>query len=442
MVNTSVNGQSGNSSAVILIGCMFIAAVLCYAQIRGSLYLIFACLMIFLFFLVWACWKKTALPVLLFFLPWSPLLKLYNGSISFFTIALLMACLFYFWKSRLKLDLRLVILAMFILGITLTAKIIQNNSLENSYLCFFAMLLIFPSIVRASKTEVSFIEMTVFFACGIITTALSAQYLYVYPNISKYIKVYSYATITRLSGYYGDPNFYSAQITACLAGILVLLMYEKKKSRQIYLMIFAAILLYCGFLSASKSFVIVIGCLLLIWLPMLLGKSIHKKKFGLLAGILCVGILILSSPAFQDLFQIMEDRFSYSSNLSQLTTGRTELWSNYFNELMINIPLLLFGEGYSNINLYGRASHNTIIQGFYQFGLIGFPIFIAWMYYMLKNVLDRKTVLIKNWGNITLMCIGIILPWMALDLLFFDEIFILPVYGAVGIVYAAHLSES
>ena len=39
------------------------------------------------------------------------------------------------------------------------------------------------------------------------------------------------------------------------------------------------------------------------------------------------------------------------------------------------------------------------------------------------------------------MAIGIALPWMALDILFFDEFFLLPVYGVFGTIYASKEAE-
>ena len=39
------------------------------------------------------------------------------------------------------------------------------------------------------------------------------------------------------------------------------------------------------------------------------------------------------------------------------------------------------------------------------------------------------------------MCVGVVLPWMALDILFFDEFFLLPVYAAIGAGYAAPGNE-
>lgn len=32
-----------------------------------------------------------------------------------------------------------------------------------------------------------------------------------------------------------------------------------------------------------------------------------------------------------------------------------------------------------------------------------------------------------------LLCVGVVLPWMSLDILFFDEFFLMSLYTAVGI---------
>ena len=76
-----------------LFGCLLIALLLCIVQISGSKMLIAACLAAFLAFHFWSCFQNDAMCVLLFFLPWSPLLRTDRGSISFFTIALLVTCL-------------------------------------------------------------------------------------------------------------------------------------------------------------------------------------------------------------------------------------------------------------------------------------------------------------------------------------------------------------
>lgn len=71
----------------VLGGCLLLSAAVCVAQVLGNSVILLLCLLGYLVFTVWACNKGIVFPVLLYFLPWSPLLKMYNGGISFFTIA-------------------------------------------------------------------------------------------------------------------------------------------------------------------------------------------------------------------------------------------------------------------------------------------------------------------------------------------------------------------
>ena len=149
---------------------------------------------------------------------------------------------------------------------------------------------------------------------------------------------------------------------------------------------------------------------------------------------------MLSSSAIQDLLRMVMDRFSQASNASELTTRRLNIWLMYLNEFEHNVWLTLIGEGYTSVTLAHRASHNTIIQGVFQFGLIGFPILCIWMIFMLKST--KKGMLCRRRLKYALLlCIGVALPWMALDILFFDEFFLLPVYIVIGILYSNHSTE-
>lgn len=213
---------------------------------------------------------------------------------------------------------------------------------------------------------------------------------------------------------------------------------EKKDSHRIILAIVSVFLLYCGLLSASKSFIIITACLFFVWIPILLKKqnrgSTAAKVF---IGLLCAGIIVLSSTAFQELFKIIDTRFSYASSVSELTTGRTDLWQTYINEFIHNPVLVLLGEGFSSVIIGKRASHNTIIQGVFQFGIIGFPFLIAWFVITIKNLISNISDKKPHFLYILLMGVGIVLPWMALDIIFFDELFLLPVYGALAVAYSS-----
>lgn len=442
-LNRTLQSDSTRHPILILLGCLVISGAICYAHILGNTIVLALCLLVFLAYNVFACFKSTIFPVLLYFLPWSPLLKIDINGFSFFTFALLFACLFYFIKGKLSLSIYQIVLTAIIVALTLVAKTIQENSISNSYFVFIIMLLLFPCVTNWAENRLSFYDMTLFFSLGIIAAALSAQQVAGFSNISQYIKVDSYLTITRLSGYYPDPNFYSAHITACLAGVMLLLTREKKGTHRIVLAIVSVLLLYCGLLSASKSFIVITACLFFVWIPTLLEKQNRgSAAVKVFIGLLCAGAIILSSTAFQELFKIIDTRFSYASNVSELTTGRTDLWRTYIDEFTRNPILALFGEGFSSVIIGKKASHNTIIQGVFQFGLIGFPVLIAWFVITIKNLISNVSNKKMHFLYVILMCVGIVLPWMALDILFFDELFLLPVYGAFAAAYGSSELEA
>ena len=419
----------------MLLGCMVISVFLCYGQIRNSKELLAVCLLAFLGFVVLSCGRNAVFAVLLYFLPWSPLLRLDNKSVSFFTIALLAVCLVYCLKDHLSFNTYQSVLAFFLVLLTLAAKLWQGNPIRNNYLFFVCMLFLLPSVVEKSNA-VSFKEATLFFAAGVVMAALIAQQTAGLPNISKYINVQSYLSITRRSGFYGDPNFYAAHITACLAGVQLLLSREEKRVHQLALLALMVLLIYCGLLSASKSFVLTTAGLFLAWVPILLEKGHRTSKFRLLLGILCAGAVIVSSSAFEPLFEVIDERFSYAANISQLTTKRTDLWMDYLNEFAHNVSLTLLGHGYTSVTLHGWASHNTSIQSVYQFGLLGAPLLFIWVALTLKRVRQGLKASRSNWRYTLLMLVGVVIPWIALDILFFDEFFLLPVYVVLGSHYS------
>ena len=128
--------------------------------------------------------------------------------------------------------------------------------------------------------------------------------------------------------------------------------------------------------------------------------------------------------------------------MSELTTGRTDLWRNYIHEFLYNPITLLFGEGYTSINLNNKGSHNTLIQLVYQFGLIGIPFLVSWVVISLRNLFAQFNVGRVQWKHVLLVCVGVALPWMGIDILQFDEFFLLPIYAVIGIAYSTNSTEN
>lgn len=438
---TCNNSFNKTASHRILISSLVVAAIVCFAQVRANSTILLAGLMLFIGLSVWAGFDGCSLQVLLFFLPWSPLIKLHQGSYALFTMALLLICVISLVRKGFELKRYQIILPALLMIETLFAKLVHENSLSNSYIFFMAMLVLFPCVMDRDLTDCSFFESTVFFAAGIISAALTAQRIAVYPTVSAYITVDTYQLITRLSGFYGDPNFYAAQITACIAGIQLLLIKETDRKRRMLLAVLGLLLFYCGMLSASKTFVIVLATLLLLWTVIILDKENRGTALlRILIGMAVGAVIILSSSEFTRLFQIITERFSFSANSSQITTHRTDLWLMYLDELSRKPLLTLFGQGFTNININGRASHNTLIQGVFQFGLIGFPMLFLWVKLSINKLLDKSGVNV-NRKCFLLIAAGVLMPWLSLDILFFDEFFLLPFYAGCAVLYSSNSKE-
>ena len=435
---TTEQAKPWERPGVLLGGCLLACLLLVLAQTVGNGFLLLLVLIGCLLLAALACRQGLAIPVLLFFLPWSPLMKLAPGRISFYTIGLLICCALALAQDGMRLTVRQVVLAASLMALTLTAKILQTGSITNDYLMFVFMLLLFPCIARSCPRATSFRCATMFFAGGIFSAAILARLVAHYPNISRYIIVESYLTVTRLSGFYGDPNFYSAHVTACLAGVLVLLSRETEKRRQILLAAVSVALLYCGLLSASKTFVLTVACLFLFWFPILLERGNYgSARTRLLFGVLCAVAFVLVSPAFRQVLQIIGARFTEGEGLAGLTTNRTTLWLQYLTAFVHDIPLTLFGAGYTSVNLFRKASHNTLIQAVYQFGILGIPLLLVWMWNMLADMFPESDKPLAGWKYTVLLCVGSFLPWMALDILQYDEFFLLPVYVLLGVAHVA-----
>lgn len=416
-----------------------IVLLLCLSHVLGNRALISISLFAFLVAAVAASYRNMDLGMLLFFLPWSPLLKQQVGDTSFYTIALVALCFAALFKSHFTVRRYQVILPMLLLASTLLAKMLQGFSLDRSYLLFLIMLALFPSIMANELAGgEQFFDMSLLFAAGIISAALSARFVSGYPNIARFINVASWAHVTRLSGYYGDANFYSAQINACIACLLLVLAKEKSIGLRSGVIALLVVLLYCGLLSASKSFVIVGACEFCAWVLLMLASGKNGlSSFSLLIAAVAVLLFVLSTSAFQNLLRILDNRFSYAASLSELTTGRSDVWLDYWNLIIHDLKIALLGEGFTNVTLgilHGKASHNTLIQCMFQFGLIGTSLMIAWFICLFKSTLHHIPGKLNRMA-FALMLLGIFLPWLGLDYLFFDEFFLIPCLAVKGAIF-------
>lgn len=422
------------SKTLFLCACFIEALWLLAAQMLNATILLLPCLLCFLALVGWAALQNAALPVIFFFLPFAPLLKFRPGTISFFTIALLLIYAIYTVTGSRQVRILHLIPALLLVALTLIVKTAYRYEMDNTYVLFVITLMLAPFLVRELDEGYDFYWLTVCFALGICLAAITARYLAVLPTISRYIDINTSLGMIRRSGYNGDPNFYSAHITAALSGLLVLLLGNEKRNKSVLSILLVCVLLYCGLMSVSKSFVLISACLLLLWLvALMLQRGRVSVKLTLIVTLMVAGVFLLSSTVFTDMLDTVFSRFGQNANLSDLTTGRTEVWGRYIEAVFGDMRMLLFGQGYTDVFLGDKATHNTLLQSVYQFGLIGLALMVLWIVYYVRTLLDGARVGRNQMVRLAILLIGMFGPWMALDYLFFDEFFLLPIFACMAV---------
>ena len=105
------------------------------------------CLIAFLLLVGWCCTKNFTLPILLFFLPFSPIFRISPDNFSFFTFAQVLICILSVLKKRFRFKRYHIIAAIVLFALTLCSKLLDGSSLSFDYFAFF--MLILPFVANA-----------------------------------------------------------------------------------------------------------------------------------------------------------------------------------------------------------------------------------------------------------------------------------------------------
>ena len=421
---------TANKNRILVFLCMIIAITLCMGHVLGNRIILMLSIALFLGGIVFTSWSGKVLYLICFFLPWSPLIKFEPKTMSIYTVGLIAACGLTWIRYRISFR-KYILPAILMIVLICAVRLYYDVGIDNSFIMFSIMLVLFPIIGEDLHKTYDFYNLNFFFSLGIIAAALSAYYLVKYPMIARFIDVHSVQAVTRYSGYYGDANFYSAHIVAALAGYLV--MFGNAGKRTFISILMSIALLYCGLLSVSKTFVITAILVLFLWVfRILFIKKNFSYKVVTIAVIGMVGITIIASNLFSSLFDVIAIRFGNSSTLSDLTTGRSTIWLDYLRYFADNPAVIFFGNGYVNLLLDEHSTHNTLLQGVFQFGIVGCLILFFWLRDLFKITLRNVKMGQKHFFACLILVIGVFLPWMSIDLLFGDEFFLMMFYISLG----------
>lgn len=131
---------------------LLLALAVCIGQIIGSTVLLLGILALFMLLMGWSCGREFTLPALLFFLPWSQILRTGPDEFSFFTFGIVMTCVISLVKRRFWLRRYHIATGIGLLALTLFAKLLDGSFLAFDYIAFIMMLFLFP-VVKEEWTE-------------------------------------------------------------------------------------------------------------------------------------------------------------------------------------------------------------------------------------------------------------------------------------------------
>jgi O-antigen ligase len=176
--------------------------------------------------------------------------------------------------------------------------------------------------------------------------------------------------IMRFMGLIPDPNYYMVMVIIALA--LLIKLKDSGRLRTLHFWIMGIILSLFGALSYSKTFLLVyvlLGGIYIIW--QFWNKKIFSAMFLSIAAVAAASFLLFSdaSPV-----KVIVDRLLGAKSLSDLTTGRTDIYVAYWKAITSDAATFLFGRGIAADRLIDDP-HNIYLEITYHTGLIGLLLF-------------------------------------------------------------------
>ena len=228
----------------------------------------------------------------------------------------------------------------------------------------------------------------------------------------RYVRAYELSVdLYRFTGLYSDPN-YLTQILVLLCVSLFVLMQSGKIGKIGW--IFCAAIVFFGMQTLSKSFFLMLGVLVLVFIAI----AFQKKRYALavLMLLLSCGLILFFLSGKSTYYNNMLQRLLYNQDI---TTGRVDIWKEYILFFFSNPATLLFGVGIAGESLELQP-HSTYIDFLYYYGIFGTLIFGWGLFCAVGQKLRRSTIL----NRAPAICFGILIAFLS-DLLMFDFAYIL-----------------
>lgn len=372
LTNAKVNTfdkENTYSSKYVGFMCVLFFVLIVGRAVNNTFFLVFAAVSLAVFTL---SSTKHCIPMLLFLLPFSTILKSGLNSMSLFTILFFVVVVKLVF-SHLKIEVGVLsCIALFIVYNLLLSGLGQLTTMVTMASGVLMLYYLRSENIDANSSITAF-------SFGICLSSVLALFKESLPIVDAFVddttlRLDGTDFVARFSGLQGNPNYYTIDIILALAAIIVMMYNGKHRPINT---VFLVLLPVFGLMSLSKSFLITLVLLIVCWFVLSIRRGIGgMARFVFIA---VVGIAIAYYMAYDfinaSLLRFMGDS---SSSLEQVTTGRSDIWMDYVEALLEDFKMLFCGNGLNAIlETAGKGAHNTYLESLFSLGIFGTTILLS-----------------------------------------------------------------
>lgn len=278
-------------------------------------------------------------------------------------------------------------------------------------------LLIF---VCEETEETDYLTMIELFKNSFIISAVIGFFKDEIPSISRLFVVdyvndasgVESGSVLRYSGLTYDPNFFT--VVNCILIAIILMTTKKFTIKTLVELLF---LVVTGFLTFSKSYIIIVVVIAIIYL---LRRSLFVGRNLLILIGFIVALVTVERLVNIDLFDVVISRFNSTGENGDLTTGRLELWKEYIIYILDRTRVWFFGAGINALPLDVKAVHNTYIDFVYRYGLVGSLLWFVYFIMCYRRISQKVPVKSNKATNLPLLVC--VLGFMFLSAFMFQQL--------------------
>lgn len=297
------------------------------------------------------------------------LLFQWNGAI-FLPYLCLFAALWFIGTEKIRIDMLALLLVL-----QFTYFLVRmNGGYKNLVLCF-SQLLLLGVILHGLNRQTAIISIKAFLAALLVTSL----YAFIFRNTAQLtairgreVPAYWMSSQLRFTGLFRDPNYYMSLLVAALA--LLLAMRLRGELGRVVFLVMGSCFTVFGLLTYSKTFLLLIVLVYIVYILLLLGKKRYLPVFVIV--VITVFYIWIALQTEDSPLQIIVHRFTTATTLDDLTTGRTELHIRYWKAITQNVFSFLFGYGL-DAGYLGLSPHNLYLEIIYHIGAFGLLFFLS-----------------------------------------------------------------